>query len=367
MNRMIKCPACGAENAMGSWFCKSCGALFDNVAPESEVVQSMNEPTPILPSPPPESTDPVSAPALKSASPAQIDNQTTNHFVQQVQETPISSEEIKPPSQTGFIGNDYMANNYQGFSSVVAESTSLKTASSGTNFSMKKIFIIVAVVVAVIVVIAVISANIQQAQNNAFNKNNNQNSYVNGNSADNSASTADNGNNVANADTNANGSAGTKPSETESTQPPVFTQFTASSERAPMGSNTYTVANIHDGDIRTAWCEGVPGPGIGEWVQYSADQAQTVKGFRIFNGYGKTKDLYYGNNQVKKMTVTGDNGFSQDFTFKQDDGDFQEVVFTPPIKTTYLRFQIDDVYLGSASGLPGADDEDTLISEIQVL
>jgi len=139
---------------------------------------------------------------------------------------------------------------------------------------------------------------------------------------------------------------------------PVFTKVTASSTRAPMGSIRYDAALVVDEDPATAWCEGVKGAGIGEWLEFRADSMQQVKSIFIMNGYSKSDQVYNTNNRVKAITVTGDNGFSEKFTLEEVGyGTYQKFTFSKPVDTTFLKIVIDDVYLIG-------DGEDTLISEI---
>ncbi|MDR1796612.1 MAG: zinc-ribbon domain-containing protein [Clostridiales Family XIII bacterium] len=144
---------------------------------------------------------------------------------------------------------------------------------------------------------------------------------------------------------------------------PYFPDLAASSVRAPMGSVRYYVEYVQDGKLSTAWDEGGPGPGIGEWIEFHSYEPQHVTGFRIFNGYGKSQTLYYKNNAIRDLIVVYDSGQAT-FTLNLMNA-FQEVVFDQPIDTTSIRFQIGSVYPATENGLPDVDEEDTLISEIE--
>ena len=148
---------------------------------------------------------------------------------------------------------------------------------------------------------------------------------------------------------------------------PEFPAVAASSEKAGVGSVTYHAGHVCDDDYNTAWCEGVAGPGVGEWIELSSADAQTVHGFSIINGYtkwGQSGSLYYMNNAVKKVTVIADD-FSQTFTLRWGRSP-QSVIFEAPIQTKSMRFRIDEVYFATDSGLSDVDDEDTLIGRIEV-
>lgn len=63
----------------------------------------------------------------------------------------------------------------------------------------------------------------------------------------------------------------------------------------------YSPFQVLDGDIKTAWSEGVIGPGFGEILLVAI---QTEKPLLIFSGFGKSKELYYANNRPKEIAVS---------------------------------------------------------------
>jgi hypothetical protein len=99
-----------------------------------------------------------------------------------------------------------------------------------------------------------------------------------------------------------------------------------------------------------------------------AESPQRVRGILILNGYYKSEDLYLRNNSISLLKVITD--VSEDtYPLKQISRRteaFQEIIFDSPFETKRIRFVIEDVYLGSMNGVKNADDEDTLITEIQV-
>jgi len=255
MADMIKCPSCGADNTAGSWFCKNCGALFDDMATSSAPAPAAREQAPVAPMSA-NTPEPAAAVSAQGYIPeamaglgasALVTDTATNRFVQMAQETPVAAAAAAPPSQAGFIGNDYMENNYQDFSSVAA--TSSGAALSKPKGSSTKILIIVGIIVLAIVLIAVISAQVQQAQYNAYNQNNNNNNNVapmtpTADNNDNNATTeptTDGGNSAASEGANANeadnqSTANTEPAQTEDTIPPYAgDKFVVSSSSPKMG------------------------------------------------------------------------------------------------------------------------------------
>lgn len=67
----------------------------------------------------------------------------------------------------------------------------------------------------------------------------------------------------------------------------------------------YAPHQIGSGGAKTSWCEGVKGPGKGEYIEISFAPTEVSRdtGILILNGYGRTKSLYYANNRVKKLEV----------------------------------------------------------------
>jgi hypothetical protein len=57
----------------------------------------------------------------------------------------------------------------------------------------------------------------------------------------------------------------------------------------------YSVANLFDGKLDTAWVEGAPGPGNEEWVEIEFDEPAEIDGYLIAPGYGKSRDVFLQN------------------------------------------------------------------------
>ena len=141
---------------------------------------------------------------------------------------------------------------------------------------------------------------------------------------------------------------------------PVFDTVTASGTRAPMGANRYDPGLATDGDQTTAWAEGAPGPGVGEWIELRAGAKQRVDSISLINGYTKSDQAYQDNNRVKTCTITAEGGFTMQVPLADNNQWYQDIPLKTPLYTSWLRFTITDVYPGAG------DSEDTLISEIRV-
>jgi hypothetical protein len=85
----------------------------------------------------------------------------------------------------------------------------------------------------------------------------------------------------------------------------------ASSSLKGKKKNAYGVDKLMDGDLKTAWCEGAQGPGLGEWIEVRIKnlppvcdrEGGTWPTFMLVPGYAKSKRLWSGNNRVIEATV----------------------------------------------------------------
>ena len=111
-----------------------------------------------------------------------------------------------------------------------------------------------------------------------------------------------------------------------------------------------------DGDINTAWVEGVEGQGIGEKLTIAFNDTSYVSGFVINAGYQKSEKLYKKNSRPKSLKVMFSDGEMEEFVLDDIFGE-QEFYFKTPRNATFVSFTISSVY-------PGEVYEDTVISEI---
>ncbi len=83
---------------------------------------------------------------------------------------------------------------------------------------------------------------------------------------------------------------------------------TASSMLSPQGDNTYYPENAHDLSYETAWVEGVPGHGIGEYIEYHVQpENPRITEIIVVNGYVKSDRAWKNNSRVKKLKLYLDN------------------------------------------------------------
>lgn len=68
-------------------------------------------------------------------------------------------------------------------------------------------------------------------------------------------------------------------------------------------SSKYVKNNLLDYDLNSAWAEGSEGSGIEEWLEINVTEQMKINEIILFPGYGKSEDLFYANNRVKKVSV----------------------------------------------------------------
>lgn len=144
----------------------------------------------------------------------------------------------------------------------------------------------------------------------------------------------------------------------------------ASSTLAPSKSHDYSPQNAHDLNYATAWVEGVPGHGIGEFLVYHfPPQSPRITDIIIVNGLARTESGWRNNNRVKKIKLyinevpsailcLADSRDEQIFHFEPigyGSREHYDELITRPWWT--LKFEILEIY-------PGEKYDDTAITEI---
>lgn len=139
----------------------------------------------------------------------------------------------------------------------------------------------------------------------------------------------------------------------------------ASSELAPYGGISYSASNAHDFKENTAWIEGKPDHGVGEYITYVFDYSDEpglaeylgINKLLIANGYKKSRALWEANSRVKefRMYVNGEHYADVQLAdeFEIQTVTFDTILFKNGRKE--LRFEILEVY-------PGTKFKDTAIS-----
>jgi hypothetical protein len=92
----------------------------------------------------------------------------------------------------------------------------------------------------------------------------------------------------------------------------------ASSVLPAQGANRYEAVLLLDDSSATAWCEGVSGSGVGEWIEVRMPVPGVVRQVGIQVGYNKSRDTFQRNGRPIGLSVggcggvPGANGFSVD-------------------------------------------------------
>jgi hypothetical protein len=118
------------------------------------------------------------------------------------------------------------------------------------------------------------------------------------------------------------------------------TRICVSSVLAPQAGNTYGPDHLL-GNGDAAWCEGVPGPGIGESVTIHHASPQLMRTINIIPGYSKADEAWRNNGRIKKALIETDRGVKKTVTLT-DVRDVQNIVI-PKGKVTWVKLTILDV------------------------
>ncbi len=124
----------------------------------------------------------------------------------------------------------------------------------------------------------------------------------------------------------------------------------ASSELAER-TITHVAQHAIDGDVSTAWVEGVDGLGVGEWIMLSTSDGskKNVLAIDFMLGYQKNVDLLEKNGWPCKVLIECANGYSEVFVLEayECSAVLRESVLTDYVKITILEaekgMKYDDV------------------------
>ena len=137
-------------------------------------------------------------------------------------------------------------------------------------------------------------------------------------------------------------------------------EVSASSTLPQQGSNKYFPNLAADGDLSTAWVEGVKGDGKGEKLKFKFEAStHTISNILIYTGYVKSPAAYYNNARPKKLRVYVDGKATYDLKIQDIYGEqtfeLPEVIKIGEGKT--IEFEIMEVY-------PGKKWQDCAITDI---
>lgn len=122
---------------------------------------------------------------------------------------------------------------------------------------------------------------------------------------------------------------------------------------------SHSADRLIDGNLSTAWVEGVGGTGQGESFSLNFDGTYMVQGITIWSGYQKSEYAYYNNARPEEISVEFSDGEKESYTLEDCYGKSQEITFSEAKESSLIKVTIESVYEGSKY-------EDTCISEIQI-
>lgn len=138
-------------------------------------------------------------------------------------------------------------------------------------------------------------------------------------------------------------------------------EVTASSEldESDIGID-HSADMICDGSLMNAWCEGVSGYGIDEWVQLKLGQGFAIDSMEFNMGYQKSSELYYANGRPAEILIVfdeGDGNTTSETVILEDMLGAQTITFDTIHYAETVTIYIKSVYEGTTY-------EDTVISEV---
>ena len=121
----------------------------------------------------------------------------------------------------------------------------------------------------------------------------------------------------------------------------------ASSVLEAQGADAFGPGNLAKED-GSAWCEGVAGDGVGEWIELRYGGRVRFRTLMIANGYARTKATYAENGRVRQIRIVTDDGVSAVATLR--DADSHQAVRLPRwSNATRVRLTILAVYPGAGA------------------
>ena len=123
---------------------------------------------------------------------------------------------------------------------------------------------------------------------------------------------------------------------------PIQASWRWSSVARGFGGSGYNSLDYED--FTTCWAEGVPGPGIGQWVQARFKRPTTLRELRILPGNNDYGSSFWEFARPKTLTAIFSDG-SSTLLHLSDSPTLQR--FPVHVTTRFVRFVIRSVYLGT--------------------
>jgi len=138
--------------------------------------------------------------------------------------------------------------------------------------------------------------------------------------------------------------------------PHALAVASASSELPPSNAGDYRPERANDGEPKTAWCEGAPGPGVSQSLTLSFDPPMAVTAVTILPGYGKSPAVFQANARPRRVRIEAGTAPALERELRDAfEPQRLELVAIPPAASVKLTV---------LSVWPGRRFEDLCISEI---
>ncbi len=136
---------------------------------------------------------------------------------------------------------------------------------------------------------------------------------------------------------------------------PRIVDVTASSTKNWTETAEFAPRGVADGIPNTAWCEGAPGPGIGETLRFELAAETTIREVRILPGKNRETGIFGLCGRPKSVRLTFSDGTTAAYHLED-----QPVVQRFPVdaRAVWAELEILDSY-------PGTQQHDTYISEVE--
>ncbi len=141
-----------------------------------------------------------------------------------------------------------------------------------------------------------------------------------------------------------------------------FALTTSSSDLVGDIGGAYYGWSAVDGQLSRPWCEGVDGPGTGEWLQFDFSAPLEITAIKVANGFDAEDYLYEINNRVRTLTLILDGETWGDWELLDTRG-LQSLELSggvvPAMVTNSVRLEIGET-------IAGWEFDDTCISELEI-
>lgn len=331
----MRCSACGAEVDSGLLFCPSCGALAKSS--EAKIVGSDSKPNL-------SQVDETFNQQLGYTAERRKDSEARAQTGQPTAFQQVH-ESVYQPQQSGASETDNLSTVVNSEFEIVQRPDGNDSDRGQSGPSSKILIGLVIALVAVVVILGVMllgTRGTSSSDTQSLNSSNQTQGEYREKAVDEESSELSNS------------------SESNiGSEPPLFPNATASSQLPGDDKDPDYGPNMaRDGNLITAWNEGAPGDGVGEWIQLEASEKQHVAGLRIAAGFQKNEKIYGQNRRPRAITISFEDGTSLNAQLDDAFGRYQTIAFDKPKDTRIVRITINSTYQGQYF-------DDCCISEIE--